>query len=42
MRQSMRLLRTDRLDLMQIHNLVDWRTHLPTLEAWKTEIGFQR
>ena len=24
----MRLLRTDRIDLMQIHNLVDWRTHL--------------
>lgn len=25
------------LDLMQIHNLVDWRTHLPTLRAWKAE-----
>ena len=37
MRQSMRLLRTERLDLMQIHNLVDWRTHLPTLKAWKAE-----
>jgi diketogulonate reductase-like aldo/keto reductase len=37
MRQSMRLLRTDRLDLMQIHNLVDWRVHLPTLGAWKAE-----
>src|SRR5260370_2557592 len=22
---------------MQIHNLVDWRAHLPTLRAWKTE-----
>jgi diketogulonate reductase-like aldo/keto reductase len=22
---------------MQIHNLVDWKTHLPTLKAWKTE-----
>ncbi|HWE24538.1 MAG TPA: aldo/keto reductase, partial [Myxococcales bacterium] len=22
-------------DLMQIHNLVDWRTHLATLRAWK-------
>jgi hypothetical protein len=20
---------------MQIHNLVDWRTHLPTLRRWK-------
>ena len=23
------------IDLMQIHNLLDWRTHLPTLRAWK-------
>ncbi len=37
MRQSMRLLRTERIDLMQIHNLVDWRTHLSTLRAWKAE-----
>jgi diketogulonate reductase-like aldo/keto reductase len=37
MSESMRLLRTDRIDLMQIHNLVDWRTHLPTLRAWKKE-----
>ena len=21
---------------MQIHNLVDWKTHLETLKAWKT------
>ncbi len=26
-------LRTDRLDLLQIHNLLDWREHLPTLRA---------
>ena len=37
MKESMRRLRTDRIDLMQIHNLVDWRTHLPTLKAWKAE-----
>jgi diketogulonate reductase-like aldo/keto reductase len=23
------------IDLMQIHNLVDWRTHLATLRMWK-------
>jgi aryl-alcohol dehydrogenase-like predicted oxidoreductase len=37
MERSMRLLRTDRIDLMQVHNLVDWRTHLPTLRAWKAQ-----
>ena len=37
MRRSMELLKTRRIDLMQIHNLVDWRTHLATLRAWKTE-----
>ncbi len=37
MRRSLQLLRTDRLDLMQIHNLLDWRTHLPTLREWKAE-----
>ena len=37
MEQSFRLLRTRRIDLMQIHNLVDWRTHLPTLRRWKGE-----
>lgn len=29
--QSFRLLRTDCIDLMQIHNLLDWKVHLPTL-----------
>ena len=37
MEQSFRLLRATRLDLMQIHNLLDWRTHLPTLRRWKAE-----
>jgi aryl-alcohol dehydrogenase-like predicted oxidoreductase len=37
MLRSLRLLRRERIDLMQIHNLVDWRTHLSTLRAWKEE-----
>jgi diketogulonate reductase-like aldo/keto reductase len=37
MKRSMQLLRCQRIDLMQIHNLVDWRTHLATLRAWKDE-----
>lgn len=37
MQQSMRLLQSQKIDLMQIHNLLDWRTHLPTLRAWKQE-----
>jgi diketogulonate reductase-like aldo/keto reductase len=35
--QSMRLLKTPRLDLLQIHNLVDWRTHLPTLRSLQAQ-----
>lgn len=35
MKASMRLLGTPRIDLMQIHNLVDWRTHLATLRDWQ-------
>ncbi|MET0962832.1 MAG: aldo/keto reductase [Noviherbaspirillum sp.] len=35
MEESMRLLQHPRIELMQIHNLVDWRTHLRTLRAWK-------
>lgn len=35
MEESMRLLRTERIDLMQVHNLLDWRTHLETLREWK-------
>jgi diketogulonate reductase-like aldo/keto reductase len=35
MEQSLRRLRRSRLDLMQIHNLLDWRTHLRTLRDWK-------
>jgi len=35
MQHSLALWRLPRLDLMQVHNLLDWETHLPTLEAWK-------
>ncbi|MFO1319392.1 MAG: aldo/keto reductase [Burkholderiales bacterium] len=35
MEESMRRMRADRMDLMQVHNLVDWATHLKTLQAWK-------
>lgn len=37
MQRSMQLLQSARIDLMQVHNLVDWRTHLDTLRAWKAE-----
>lgn len=35
MEASMKLLRTPRLDLMQVHNLLDVGTHLKTLRDWK-------
>jgi len=35
MEESFRLMRTQTMDLMQIHNLVDWRTHTATLKDWK-------
>src|SRR5258707_5109059 len=35
MEDSMRKLRVERLDLMQVHNLVDAPTHLATLRDWK-------
>ena len=35
MEQSLRELRRRRVDLMQVHNLVDWRTQLGTLREWK-------
>jgi diketogulonate reductase-like aldo/keto reductase len=37
MEASLRLLGTDHVELMQIHNLLDWRTHLPTLRRWKDD-----
>lgn len=37
MSQSHRLWGLPQLDLMQVHNLMDWKTHLPTLYAMKEE-----
>ena len=37
MRSSAQLLRTEVIDLVQIHNLLDWRTHLATLRRMKEE-----
>lgn len=35
MEASFKKMRRKTMDLMQIHNLVDWKTHLATLEKWK-------
>ncbi|RPI12959.1 MAG: aldo/keto reductase [Ignavibacteriae bacterium] len=37
MEDSARKMKRDVIDLMQVHNLVDWETHLQTLRAWKKE-----
>ena len=37
MRRSAVLLRAEVIDLMQIHNLIDWHTHLATLRRMKEE-----
>ena len=37
MERSMSLLRTNRIDLMQVHNLVDVNTQLATLREWKQQ-----
>ena len=37
MTRSFERMGTKVMDLMQIHNLVDWRAHLATLRAWKAE-----
>ena len=36
MENSFKLMRTQRLDLVQVHNLLDVATHLKTLREWKT------
>ena len=35
--QSFERLRTNYIDVFQIHNLLDWETHLPVLESLKAE-----
>lgn len=35
MEESMRLLQTRTIDLMQVHNLLDLKSHLPVLRDWK-------
>ncbi|MDM0110614.1 aldo/keto reductase [Variovorax sp. J22R133] len=37
MEQSFARLKTTKMDLMQVHNLVDWRTQLATIRAWKAQ-----
>ena len=37
MEASMRKMGVERMDLMQIHNLRDWQTHLATLRDWKEQ-----
>jgi diketogulonate reductase-like aldo/keto reductase len=37
MERSMQRLGVEQIDLMQIHNLVDWQTHIDTLVDWKAE-----
>ena len=37
METSLKLWGLPRFDLMQIHNMLDWETHLDTLKAWKAE-----
>jgi hypothetical protein len=35
MQRSMKRMRAKVMDLMQVHNLVDYKTHLPVLREWK-------
>ena len=37
MQRSMQRLGSDRIDLMQIHNLRDWQVQLETLQEWKAQ-----
>ncbi len=35
MERSLRRMKTNKMELMQIHNLLDWQVHLKTLRDWK-------
>ncbi|MGC1243760.1 MAG: aldo/keto reductase [Chryseosolibacter sp.] len=37
MNDSLRLMRREKIELMQIHNLTDWETHIKTLRSWKEQ-----
>lgn len=37
MNVSLKLWGLPRFDLMQVHNMVDWEAHLPTLREWKAQ-----
>ena len=37
MNESFRKMKTDKMDLMQVHNLIDVHTHLKTLRNWKEQ-----
>ena len=37
MNTSMSLMQAQPMDLMQIHNLLDWKVHMKTLRKWKEE-----
>jgi diketogulonate reductase-like aldo/keto reductase len=41
MNESLRLLKRDKIELMQIHNLTDWETHLKTIRSWKEQGKFK-
>ena len=41
MQASAEKMQTKTIDLMQIHKLVDWQTHLRTLRAWKEKGTFR-
>ena len=37
MKQSLARLKTDKIDLMQVHNLLGWQQALPVMREWKQE-----